>query len=186
MKDNKKIKPDTDKEIATKDSSVKDASNTNSTDKELGIFNTENENNNNEEESAEATEKTEISKNGKKKIVKLVKRGQVFIQATYNNTIVSLTDQNGNILAWSSAGKCGFKGAKKSTPYAAGVVVKDVATKIVKDRGLREVNVFVKGVGTGREGAVRALQANGLTVLAIKDVTPMPHNGCRARKVRRV
>ena len=130
--------------------------------------------------------KTKQGQSKKSKVAKLIKRGQAYIQATYNNTIISFTDQNGNLLTWSSAGKCGFRGAKKSTPYAAGVVVKDAAERAIKERGLKEVNVFVKGVGSGREGAVRALQVNGLTVLGIKDVTPIPHNGCRPKKVRRV
>ena len=139
-----------------------------------------------DEKVGEQDEKNEKAKAGKRKVIKLIKRGQAHIQSTYNNTIVSLTDQNGNILSWSTAGKCGFKGAKKATPYAAGIVVRDAAGRAVKDQGLKEVNVFVKGVGSGREGAVRALQANGLTVLGIKDVTPTPHNGCRQKKVRRV
>lgn len=121
----------------------------------------------------------------KKKVRQSVRRGQAHIQATYNNTIITLTDQNGNVLAWSSAGARGFKGPKKSTPYAAGIVVKDVVEKI-KDTGMQEVDVFVKGIGSGREAAVRALQANGLQVVSIKDVTPIPHNGCRPPKVRRV
>ncbi len=121
----------------------------------------------------------------KKKVRQSVRRGQAHIQATYNNTIITLTDQNGNVLAWSSAGVRGFKGPKKSTPYAAGIIVKDVVEKI-KDTGMQEVDVFVKGIGSGREAAVRALQANGLQVVSIKDVTPIPHNGCRPPKVRRV
>lgn len=121
----------------------------------------------------------------KKKVKKTVKRGQAHVQATYNNTIVTLTDPTGNVLAWSSAGANGFKGPKKSTPYAAGIIVKNVAEK-VKDYGLEEVEVFVNGVGSGREGAVRALHANGLKVLSIQDVTPIPHNGCRPKKLRRV
>jgi small subunit ribosomal protein S11 len=121
----------------------------------------------------------------KKKIKKKVSRGQAHIQATYNNTIVSLTDANGNIIAWSSAGVNGFKGPKKATPYAAGIIVKNAAEK-AKEYGLQEVDVFVKGVGSGREAAVRALHANGITVASIKDVTPIPHNGCRPKKVRRV
>ncbi|MGB0757643.1 MAG: 30S ribosomal protein S11 [Patescibacteria group bacterium] len=120
---------------------------------------------------------------GKKK--RQVKRGQAHIQATYNNTIVTLSDQNGNVLAYSSAGQCGFKGPKKATPYAAGIIVKNAVEK-VKDFGLQEVSVFVKGVGTGRESAIRSLHAHGLKVVSIKDVTPIPHNGCRARKPRRV
>lgn len=122
---------------------------------------------------------------GKKKAVKMVSSGRAYIQATYNNTIITLTDPNGNVLGWSSSGVVGFKGPKKSTPYAAGMVVKDVCDK-VKETGLREVAVYVCGVGSGREGAVRALHANGLNVTGIKDITPIPHNGCRAPKPRRV
>jgi small subunit ribosomal protein S11 len=121
----------------------------------------------------------------KKKIARHVPSGRAYIQATYNNTIVTLTDPNGNVLAWSSSGLCGFKGPKKATPYAAGIVVKNAAEKVA-DYGLQEVNVLVKGVGSGREAAVRALNANGLNVLSIKDMTPIPHNGCRAPKPRRV
>lgn len=105
--------------------------------------------------------------------------------ATYNNTIVSITDQSGNLIASSSAGQNGFKGPKKSTPYAAGIIVRNVAEK-VKDTGMQQVDVFVKGVGSGREGAIRALHANGLEVMSIKDNTPIPHNGCRQPKPRRV
>ena len=122
---------------------------------------------------------------GKKRTAKTVSSGRAYIQATYNNTIVTLTDQNGNVLGWSSAGVCGFHGPKKSTPYAASVIVKDVCEK-VSDTGLKEVMVFVRGIGSGREGAVRALHANGLIVSSIKDVTPIPHNGCRAPKPRRI
>lgn len=121
----------------------------------------------------------------KKKVKKNIKRGQAHIQATYNNTIVTIADQNGNVLGWSSAGGMGFKGAKKATPYAAGIIVKNVVEKI-KETGMQEIDVFIKGVGSGREAAVRALHANGLQVLSIKDVTPIPHNGCRPPKVRRV
>ncbi|MCR4279869.1 MAG: 30S ribosomal protein S11 [Candidatus Komeilibacteria bacterium] len=121
----------------------------------------------------------------KKKVKKLIKRGQAHIQATYNNTIVSLSDLSGGVIAQSSAGACGFKGPKKATPYAASIIVKTLADK-VKSIGLQEVDVFVKGVGSGREGAVRALHANGLNVMSIKDVTPIPHNGCRPPKPRRV
>ncbi|MBT7553397.1 30S ribosomal protein S11 [bacterium] len=121
----------------------------------------------------------------KKKLKKKVSRGQAHIQATYNNTIISLTDANGNVLAWSSAGINGFKGPKKATPYAAGIIVKNAVEK-AKEYGLQEVDVFVKGVGAGREAAVRSLHANGVTVASIKDVTPIPHNGCRPKKVRRV
>ncbi len=120
-----------------------------------------------------------------KKAKSQVSQGKAFIQATYNNTIVSLCDANGNVLAWSSAGVVGFKGPKKATPYAASVIVRDAADK-VKDYGLKDVSVFISGVGQGREGALRALQANGFNVLSIKDVTPIPHNGCRPPRPRRV
>ncbi len=121
----------------------------------------------------------------KKKDVKQIPVGLAFVQATYNNTMVTLTDPNGNVLAWSSAGKMGFKGPKKATPYAASLIVKNVAEKVFP-YGLKEVSVFVKGVGSGRDGAVRALHANNINVTSIKDVTPIPHNGCRPCKVRRV
>ncbi len=114
-----------------------------------------------------------------------VSQGCAYIQSTYNNTIVTFTDLNGNTLGWSSAGNCGFKGPKKSTPYAASIIVKRAAER-VKESGLKELNVFVKGVGSGRDSAIRALNANGFHVLSIKDVTPLPHNGCRAPKPRRV
>lgn len=114
-----------------------------------------------------------------------VVRAQAHILATYNNTIVTLTDQAGNALVGASAGKAGFKGPKKSTPYAAGVVVRAVAER-ARDFGVKDVDVLVKGVGVGREAAIRALYANGLNVLSIKDITPVPHNGCRPRRPRRV
>ena len=124
-------------------------------------------------------------KSKKKKVVRQVSNGRAYIQATFNNTIVTITDQNGDVLGWASAGMVGFKGPKKATPYAAGQVVKKAVDE-VKATGIREVNVFVKGVGGGREGAIRALHANGVQVLSIKDVTPIPHNGCRPPKRRRV
>ena len=120
-----------------------------------------------------------------KKEVRQVSNGHAYIKATYNNTIVTITDQSGNVLASASAGQAGFKGPKKSTPYAASVIVRNAVDK-VKYYGLKNVNVFVKGVGSGREAAVRALNANGLNVISIKDMTPIPHNGCRPRKPRRV
>ena len=123
------------------------------------------------------------NKKKKKKII--VSKGQAHISASYNNTIVSLSDQNGNVLAWSSAGLMGFKGPKKSTPYAAETIVRDAVTK-AKNYGLQEVDVFVKGVGSGRDNAVRSLNASGLNIISIKDVTPIPHNGCRPKKPRRV
>ncbi len=125
------------------------------------------------------------AKQKKKKAVKQVAQGCAYVQATYNNTIITLTDLNGNTLAWASAGNCGFKGPKKSTPYAASVIVKQLADK-VRDTGLKEVSIFVKGVGSGRDSAVRAFNANGFQVLSIKDTTSIPHNGCRPRRARRV
>jgi small subunit ribosomal protein S11 len=121
----------------------------------------------------------------KAKAAKHVPSGRAYVQATYNNTIVTFTDLAGNVLAWSTSGHLGFRGPKKATPYAASMVVRDVAEK-VKPMGLRDVHVFVRGVGSGRDGAVRALHAQGLNVLTIKDVTPIPHNGPRAPKPRRV
>jgi len=126
----------------------------------------------------------------KPKIVKAKGSKNVFvgiahISATFNNTIVSITDMNGNVIGWSSAGKCGFRGSKKSTAYVAQVVAQD-ASRQAMGHGLREVSVRVKGPGTGRESAIRALQAIGLEVTSITDVTPSPHNGCRPRKQRRV
>ncbi|HLD86327.1 MAG TPA: 30S ribosomal protein S11 [Patescibacteria group bacterium] len=123
------------------------------------------------------------ARRGKKK--RLVIRGQAHILATYNNTVVTLADQTGNVLVTCSAGQVGFKGPKKSTPYAAGIVVR-TALERVRDYGLKEVEVLVKGVGVGREAAVRALYANGLNLVSIKDVTPAPHNGCRPPRPRRV
>ena len=124
-------------------------------------------------------------KSRKKQEVKNVKNGKVFIQATYNNTMVSMTDMSGNVLSWASAGVAGFKGSRKSTSYAAQIVTK-IAAKKAQEVGLEVVDVFVKGVGTGRESAVRTLNAVGFTIKMIKDTTPIPHNGCRAKKPRRV
>ena len=121
----------------------------------------------------------------KKKQVRQISHGRAYIHATYNNTIITFTDLNGNVLAFSSAGQNGFRGPKKATPFAAGIVVRHAAEK-VKAYGLKEVNVFAKGVGAGREGAIRALNANGFIVLSIKDITPIPHNGVRRRRPRRV
>ncbi len=126
-----------------------------------------------------------VVKKAKKKVSKAVPLGNCYIQATYNNTIVSFTDPNGNVLTWSSAGQCGFKGPKKATPYAAGLVVKAAAEKLLPF-GTKDVHVFVSGIGMGREGAVRALNANNINALSINDVTAVPHNGCRARRPRRV
>jgi small subunit ribosomal protein S11 len=122
---------------------------------------------------------------GRKRERKSVPRGRAYIQSTFNNTLITVTDPNGNVLAWTSAGQSGFKGSRKSTPYAAQIAAETVARKAM-DHGMRQVDVFVKGPGSGREAAVRALQAAGLLVLSIKDSTPVPHNGCRPPKRRRV
>ena len=121
----------------------------------------------------------------KRKEKKSVYEGNVYIQATFNNTIVTITDLNGNALSWASSGGLGFRGAKKSTPFAAQTVTETAVQKAVS-YGLRAVHVFVKGPGMGRENAVRALGALGLKVKSISDVTPIPHNGCRPRKTRRM
>ena len=121
----------------------------------------------------------------KKKVKKTVYEGKVFVQATFNNTIVTVTDLNGNAVSWASAGGLGFRGAKKSTPYAAQVTAETAAKKAI-DFGLKEVHVFVKGPGVGRGSAIRSLGNLGLLVRSIKDVTPIPHNGCRPKKTRRV
>lgn len=127
-----------------------------------------------------------VAKTKKRKVAaRQVPRANAYIQATYNNTIITIADLNGNVLGWSSAGKVGFKGPKKATPYAASLVAKDLSEKIL-DFGVKEVSVFVKGIGGGREGAVRALHTCGYNVVSINDVTPIPHNGCRAPKRRRV
>ncbi len=120
-----------------------------------------------------------------KKVKRLVQVGRASIQCTYNNTIVTLADMNGGVLAWSSSGHLGFKGAKKSTPYAATQVVAEVSEK-VKKYGLQDLEVFVKGVGQGREASIRALANNGFNLTSIKDITPIPHNGCRPRRPRRI
>ncbi|MDQ5977018.1 MAG: small subunit ribosomal protein [Patescibacteria group bacterium] len=134
-----------------------------------------------------ATEVAEeaTTKKQKKSSRRQILKGRASIQCTYNNTIISLTDINGNVLGWSSSGHMGFKGAKKSTPYAATQVVADVTEK-VKKFGLQEVEVFVNGVGNGREAAIRALANNGFSILGIKDTTSVPHGGCRPRRPRRI
>ncbi len=122
----------------------------------------------------------------KKKEKKHVPVGVAHIQATFNNTIITITDPMGNVIAWSSGGRAGFKGTKKSTPYAAQLAAKDAAKRAMDIAGMREVDVRVKGPGSGREAAIRALYAAGLRIRSIKDVTPIPHDGCRPRKRRRV
>lgn len=124
-------------------------------------------------------------KSKKKKSKAKVTKGKIYINSTYNNTIVSVTDLNGAVLMWSSAGKIGFKGSKKSTPYAGQKTMEDILGR-VKERGLTEVDVLIKGIGSGRESAVRALQGSGMNVLSIKDQTPIPHGGIRPKKPRRV
>lgn len=121
----------------------------------------------------------------KKKVARNVTQGVAHILASFNNTIISITDKTGNVLAWSAPGIVGFTGSKKSTPFAAQIAAADAAKK-AKEVGMKEVEIRVKGPGSGRESAIRAIQAEGLTVTSIKDVTPIPHNGCRARKKRRV
>lgn len=125
-------------------------------------------------------------KRKKKTEKKRVSSGKAFVRSTYNNTVITLTDNDGNVLSWANAGLAGFKGPKKATPYAAQIITRIAVDKAKEEYGLSEVKVFVKGVGTGRESAVRALNANGLNITYIKDITPLPHNGCRSRKPRRV
>ena len=122
---------------------------------------------------------------GRRRDRKNVPRGRAYIQSTFNNTIITLTDLKGNTLAWSSAGATGVKGSRKATPYAAQIAAENAARRAM-DHGLREVDVYIKGPGSGREAAVRALQASGIGLLSIRDITPIPHNGCRPRKRRRV
>ena len=133
----------------------------------------------------EKTEKIEKVKIVKKKIKKNITNGIAFVNATFNNTIVSIADDSGNVIAWSSAGSRGFKGSRKSTPYAAQIAADAVATK-AQEHGLKTLTVKLKGPGSGRETALRALQTKGFKILSIKDVTPMPHNGSRPPKKRRV
>jgi small subunit ribosomal protein S11 len=121
----------------------------------------------------------------KKKEKKNIASGVVHIQSTFNNTIITITDTTGNVISWSSSGVMGFKGSRKSTPFAAQLTAEDAAKKAM-EHGMRSVEVYVKGPGSGRESALRALQAAGFTVTMIKDVTPIPHNGCRPPKRRRV
>ena len=121
----------------------------------------------------------------KKRIVKVDAYGDAHVNATFNNLIVSLTNKQGQVISWPSAGKMGFRGSKKNTPYAAQMAAADAA-KTALDAGLKRVDVLVKGPGSGREGAIRSLSQNGIEVASIKDITPMPHNGCRPPKKRRV
>ena len=126
-------------------------------------------------------DKTRVKRREKKNITS----GIAFVNATYNNTMITITDAQGNAISWSSAGGMGFKGSRKSTPYAAKVAAEDAARKAI-EHGMKTIEVMVKGPGTGRESALRALQSTGFTITSIKDVTPIPHNGCRPPKRRRV
>jgi small subunit ribosomal protein S11 len=121
----------------------------------------------------------------KKKLAKGITSGIAHIRASFNNTIITITDKQGNVLVWSAPGVVGYSGSKKSTPFAAQIAATDAAKK-AREIGLKEVDVYVRGPGSGRESAIRALQATGLTITSIRDVTPIPHNGCRPKKKRRV
>lgn len=137
-----------------------------------------------EETKAKATAATASAPKKKKSKIK-VARGHIYVQSTYNNTIITVTDISGNVIGWGSAGRTGFKGSKKSTPYAAQKTMEDTIARL-KETGLTEVDVFVKGIGTGRESAVRALQGSGFNIISIQDQTPIPHGGVRPKKARRV
>lgn len=126
-----------------------------------------------------------VVRSKKRKIKKNIERGQAHIQSSFNNTIITITDMAGNALSWASAGELGFRGSKKSTPFAA-QMASEQAAKLAMEHGLKTVEVMVKGPGSGREAAIRALQAAGLEITLIRDVTPIPHNGCRPPKRRRV
>lgn len=128
---------------------------------------------------------TKKTKARKKRIRRGINEGRVYIQSTFNNTIVTVTDSKGDVIAWGSAGSAGFKGSRKGTPYAAQLAAQRAARQATNS-GLRQVDVYVKGPGSGREAAIRTLQASGLTVTSIRDVTPIPHNGCRPPKKRKV
>ena len=122
---------------------------------------------------------------GRRRERKSIPAGRAYIQSTFNNTVVTLTDPQGNVIAWGSSGTAGFKGSRKGTPYAAQLAARDAARKAM-EHGLRQVEVYIRGPGSGREAAIRSLQSSGLYITGITDVTPIPHNGCRPRKRRRV
>ncbi|MBP8626421.1 MAG: 30S ribosomal protein S11 [Syntrophorhabdales bacterium] len=124
-------------------------------------------------------------KTGKKKVRKNIPTGQAYIQSSFNNTIITITDPQGNVISWSSGGVVGFKGSRKSTPFAAQLAAENAAKKAMEN-GLKTVDVYIKGPGAGREAALRALQSSGLKIHLIRDITPIPHNGCRPPKRRRV
>ncbi len=133
-----------------------------------------------EREKVEAKVKKEIKEAPQK-----IKEGRVYISSSYNNTIITLTDSKGNVLHWTSAGSIGFKGTKKATPFAASKVA-EAMSQVIKKLGIEKLAIFVKGIGSGRESAIRSLATRGLEVISITDITPVPHNGCRPPKVRRV
>ena len=134
---------------------------------------------------AQQTQAKKKAVRGRRRERKAVPRGRAYVQSTFNNTIVTLTDPTGGVISWSSSGSAGFKGSRKSTPYAAGMAAETAARKAMEN-GMRQVDVLVKGPGSGREAAIRSLQAAGLLISSITDVTPIPHNGCRPPKRRRV
>lgn len=134
---------------------------------------------------AERQERRARPVRGRKRERKAVPRGRAYVQSTFNNTLITLTDPTGAVLSWGSAGQSGFKGSRKSTPYAAQIAAEGAARRAM-EHGLRMIEVFVKGPGSGREAAIRALQSSGLNIMSIRDVTPIPHNGCRPPKRRRV
>jgi len=136
-------------------------------------------------EKAEKAEEKPVVRKKKRKIRRQVLKGRAHVQCTYNNTVITFSDLGGKVLAWASAGSLGFKGAKKATPYAATQIVNAAAEKVAKF-GLKEIEVYVKGVGSGREASARALANNDFKITSIKDITPIPHNGCRPKKPRRV
>src|SRR5215467_7297653 len=134
---------------------------------------------------AQASQQQSAKAAAKKRVVKVDAYGDAHINATFNNIVISLTNKQGQVISWSSAGKMGFKGSKKNTPYAAQMAAQDAA-KVALEAGLKKVDVYVKGPGAGREGAIRSLAQSGIEITMIKDVTPLPHNGCRPPKKRRV
>lgn len=140
-----------------------------------------------EKELIEEREKIEtaVKKESKTPVVGRLTEGRIYISSSYNNTAITLTDNNGNVLAWTSAGAIGFKGSKKSTPFAASKVAEAISQTIQK-LGIQKLAIFIKGIGSGRESAIRSLAARGFDITGISDITPVPHNGCRPRKARRV
>jgi len=132
-----------------------------------------------------AKNKNKKNSRRRKKVKRNIEKGQAHIKSTFNNTIISITDEEGKVVAWSSAGKVGYKGSRKSTPFAAQLAAENAADE-AKDMGMKEIEIFVKGPGSGRESAIRTLQSAGLNITLIKDITPIPHNGCRPPKRRRI